>query len=62
MPVVKLSLYIYTHPMRHTPPNLFAIFQESSAPPHTEQQIVPFNPEETNKNDQKTTKHDLPGD
>lgn len=40
----------------------FAIFQESTALSCTEQQIVLWNPEKSNKNDQKTRKHDLPGE
>lgn len=48
--------------MRRTPHNLFAIFQESTAPSCTEQKTVSLNPEKTKKNDQKTRKHDLPGE
>lgn len=48
--------------MRHTPHNLFAIFQKSTASSCTEQQTVSLNPEETNKNGQETRKHDLPGE
>jgi len=59
---VLKHFFLHIYPMRHIPHNLFAIFQESTAPSCTEQQTLSLNPEETNKNDQKTRKHYQPGE